>query len=170
MTYAVYLWVLCCIFLYVAYMECVWYNVYVICAFVWYMACLCNVYGINAHGMYYIMWYVYNLCMDYVCHTHVCDCGVCSVCGLWIWMCVYFWSPRISKSARVIKAKHTSLCVWSMFWQCELQLRVKFSLYLVCLGSKMPMSPSLRNAWRLLGSHLGWLFRTLWTFSLLLIA
>lgn len=46
------------------------------------MACLCNVYGVHAHGMYYIYdMFVMCLCMDCVCHSHMCDCGVCSVCG-----------------------------------------------------------------------------------------
>lgn len=85
--------------------------------------------------------------------------------------CVCTFDPHASLTQQgFIKTKHTSLCVWSMFWQCELQLRVKFSLYLVCLGTKMPMSPSFQNAQRLLGNHPGRLCRTLWTFSLLLIA
>lgn len=61
------------------YGMCLKYNAYVISACVWYMACLCNVCGAHAHGMYYICdMFVHSLCVP---HTHMCDCGVCSVCG-----------------------------------------------------------------------------------------
>lgn len=151
-----YIYGICCVpvsaMLYICicsiYGMCLIYNVYVICACCVYMACLYNVYGVHAHGMYYICdMFAMCLCMDCVCHTHVYACDVCSVCGPWVWMCVCTFDPHASLNQQgFIKTKHTSLCVWSMFWQCDLHLRVKFSLYLVCLGNKRPMDPSFQNA------------------------